>query len=205
MVDLNHLVKYKINVKIKVILCNDQIDTNELKSLKTQLLSSTSSSSLSLVSNKTIILFNNLSNHFIHGLLYYLTNSQAFRKRILKFFSKLNKINYKNYLYENKFNFSIVNQSKDYKLNLIFSNINYNDTIIQTWSVIVLYWMHKRKFYEAAWAYLSTLGGAYSSLGEEIDSFVCSFRIIFELIIKTISFPLNILRHCMQKLYQLDN
>lgn len=36
----------------------------------------------------------------------------------------------------------------------------------------MLYWAHKKRFYDAAWAYLSTLGGAYSSLGEEYQLFV---------------------------------
>ena len=39
-------------------------------------------------------------------------------------------------------------------------------------SSIVLYWANKKKYYEAAWAYLSTLGGAYASLGEEEKNFV---------------------------------
>jgi hypothetical protein len=39
----------------------------------------------------------------------------------------------------------------------------------------VLYWANKKKYYDAAWAFLSTLGGAYSSLGEEEDTFVSNF------------------------------
>ncbi len=39
----------------------------------------------------------------------------------------------------------------------------------------MLYWANKKKYYDAAWAFLSTLGGAYSSLGEEEDTFVSNF------------------------------
>ena len=35
-----------------------------------------------------------------------------------------------------------------------------------------MYWLHKKIYYSEAWAFLSTLGGAYSSLGEEADQFV---------------------------------
>ena len=39
-------------------------------------------------------------------------------------------------------------------------------------STIVLYWANKKRYYEAAWAFLSTLGGACNSLGEDSVNFV---------------------------------
>lgn len=38
---------------------------------------------------------------------------------------------------------------------------------------MILKTIYQRIFYEANWAYLSTLGGAYSSLGEEDFKHVC--------------------------------
>lgn len=45
------------------------------------------------------------------------------------------------------------------------------DHIIRAWSSIVLCWLTRRICYEAHWAYYSTFGGAYSSLGEDELSF----------------------------------
>lgn len=81
---------------------------------------------------------------------------------------------YLNQLYNNNLNTKVseIKNSTDIRyfksLKIVGINLVEHDEIIRAWSSIVLSWLNKKYKYDSYWAFFSTLGGAYSSLGEDI-------------------------------------
>ena len=53
------------------------------------------------------------------------------------------------------------------KMNLLFFIPDFKVKYFKYRTSIVLKWVNMKRKYEGYWAYFSTLGGAYSSLGED--------------------------------------
>ncbi|RNA23873.1 hypothetical protein BpHYR1_043767 [Brachionus plicatilis] len=133
------------------------------------------------------ILFLNFDSQFFYGLTFYVQNYNRFRfffYEFVAFIVKFMRDDYKSSTFFisqnifvidtnffltalNCFKYEMPNQVSDKKIDVIGTNLNYTSNIIPQWTSLVNSWLNKRIKYENYSAFFSTLGGAYSSLGEE--------------------------------------
>jgi hypothetical protein len=167
----------RLNVKINV--CN--INQNMLQA---------SSASLEIVPKSIKIIkikMDNFDWNFYYCLVHYTKNSAHFKNLLFQLFVKFLTSNDQKNKYKISFgdlkrfleNHKNVTRVNPKRLALLYGNsnflvitmhpVNLNEYshIIRAWTTIVLSWFNKKLAYDCYGAFFSTLGGAYSSLGED--------------------------------------
>ncbi|CAF0709210.1 unnamed protein product [Brachionus calyciflorus] len=128
------------------------------------------------------IYFSNFDAKFFFGLVNYLKESTEFRRNFYYFLNNIvNKKALYKHLSSNK-NYFVVDPKSLRNIISLFDTYDFNQInfleinainlhercdIIRVWTSLVNNWLNKKIRYDGYSAFFSTLGGAYSSLGEE--------------------------------------